>query len=256
MKSPNKEHARKILLAMDIESQSLAAREIALSLANRLNAELIALFVEDEDLLMSAQFPFASEITASSATERKLDYADMERSLRAWSTQMQQQLAKQAQSTNIKYTFRTYRGRITETLMAQSETSSLLVFSGLRITHYPILHTAHTIYLFVDDSSDLDHCLTIAKQLILEGVSQIAFIDTGRDKSVEKIRAAIEALPRNAIHIMAKKFGDNLSRELASVMRKTPGMLVLVPSTHHICQQKGAFKELQKNLSCPIVVVN
>ena len=98
---------------MDIGSQNLAARDIALSLAARLHAELIGLFVEDEDLLISAQFPFAREIIASYAAERKLDYADMERSLRAWSSQMQQQLAEQAQHINIKYSFRTFRGRKT-----------------------------------------------------------------------------------------------------------------------------------------------
>ena len=251
-----KEQARKILLALDIASQSLAARDIALSLANRLQAELIALFIEDEDLLRSAQFPFASEIIASSAMERKLDYADMERSLRAWSTQMQQQLLKQAQQTNTKCTFRTFRGRKTETLFAQTETSSLLVFSGLRITHYPSARLAHTLYLLVDDHSDLQHSLTIVKQLISKDINHIVFIDSGSEQSGGKISAAIESLSKTGVHILAKKLNQNLSLELALMIKKLPAALVLVPGKHQLCQQMDTFKALQKNLACPMVVVN
>ena len=254
--SQDKDKARKILLAMDIASQSLAASKIAFSLAHRLQAELIGLFVEDEDLLASTQFPFASEIIASTAAERKLDYSDMERSLRAWSSQMQKQLLKQAQHTNIKCSFRTFRGRKIETLLAQTETSSLLVFSGLRISHYPTHDIAHSVYLLVDDNSDLGHSLKLVKQLISEGINHVVLIDTGKEKSRDKVSTAVDTLSKTNTHILAKKLSEPLSKELGAIIKNFPAVLVLVPAAHEICQQTNAFKELQKNLSCPVVVVN
>lgn len=252
----DKDKAKKILLAIDIASQSLAAREMALSLAYRLQAELIGLFVEDEDLLVSAQFPFASEVIASSATERKLEYADMERSLRAWSIQMQQQLQKQAQLVNIKCSFRTFRGRKTETLLAQTEVASVLVFPGLRISHYPLKSKAHSVYILIDDNCDMKHTMTVAKQLAAEGIDQVVFIDGGKKASREKIRAAIETLSKSNTHTIAKKMDKNLPRELAQIIKHIPAALILIPAGHRIRQQIDAFKELQKILSCPVVVVN
>jgi len=250
------EKVAKILLALDIASHNLAARNFALSLANRLKAELIGLIVEDEDLLTSAQYPFSSEIRTGSGSERKLSYANMERSLRAWSTQMQQQILKQARQANIKCSFRTFRGRKTEILLEQTETTSFLVFSGLRTTYYPRQQRAHTIYILVDDESDLDRCLTIAKQLVAEGIDNVVFINSGNQHAKEMIATATGDLSGTGARTMEEKLQSDFSQQLVSMIRNHPATVVLVPATHQICRQSQKFKELQQYLSCPVVVVN
>lgn len=251
-----REQAAKILLALDIASQNLAARDFALSLAGHLQAELIGLFVEDEDLLKSAQYPFSREIVSSSALERKLDYDDMERSLRAWSTQMQQQLLKQAKLANVKFSFQTFRGKKTETLLQQTVTSSLLIFSGLRSSRYSIQRRAHTAYVLVDDDSDLLHSVTIIKQLAAEDIDNIIFINTDDIHSQDKITTAIDSLSDTRAQILTKNVKENLAQQLAVLNRNLAAAVVLVPASHKICQQMPAFKELQIYLSCPVVVVN
>ena len=250
------EKAAKILLALDIASQNLLARNIAFSLAGRLQAELIGLFVEDEELLASAQYPFALEITAGSASERKLEYADMERSLRAWSTQTQQQLLQQAQQAKIKCSFRTFRGRKTEIFLGQNETPGLLVFSGLRASIYVSQRISHTAYLLVDDNSELDHSLQVIKQLIDEGITDIALIDNGDQQSKHKITQAVEHLSKLGARSYVKQLPSDIPQQLAQTVKELPAAVVLVPASHHICRQLTAFKELQGYLSCPVVVVN
>lgn len=248
----------KILLALDITSQDLAARDFALSLAGRLQAELIGLLVEDEDLLASAQYPFASEINASSASERKLEYADMERSLRAWTTQTQQQLLKKAQEEKIKCSFRMLRGRKTQIFLEQSEAPSLLVFSGLRTSFYLTQRKPHTVYLLVDDNSNLEHSLLIIRQLIGEGINDVVIINNGSEKSRDKISTAIDQITKLHAHAQVKelKLDTDIPQQLSVVTRKQSAVVILVPASHQICQQLPVFKEMQNYVSCPVVVVN
>ncbi|MBK7177644.1 MAG: universal stress protein [Chloroflexi bacterium] len=53
---------QRILVALDASPHSLAALEAAIDLAERLDAELQGLFVEDINLLRLAQLPFAREL--------------------------------------------------------------------------------------------------------------------------------------------------------------------------------------------------
>ena len=61
----------RILFALDPSRQNRAALERALTLAERLRAELIMLFVEDENLLHLVNLPFAREVHRISASERR-----------------------------------------------------------------------------------------------------------------------------------------------------------------------------------------
>jgi len=249
------EKALTILLAMDIASQNMAARDFALSLARRLKAEIIGLIVEDEILLQSTQYPFASEIVSGSAVERKLDYSNMERSLRAWSTQTQNQLSMQAQRANIKCSFRTYRGRTTETLLGQSESASLVIFSGLRISRFQTRPRSHIAYILVDDNTNLENSLKILSQLMNEGMSEIVFIKSGKEQSKAIIEPATQALLNSGIQTHVKTIETNLPQQLAIVLRNQPAAVVIIPATHSVFQETKSFRELQNYLSCPVLVV-
>ncbi|MFW5810637.1 MAG: universal stress protein, partial [Thermodesulfobacteriota bacterium] len=53
---------RRILVALDASPASLEGLKTAAELAERLNAELYGLFVEDIDLLRAVELPFVTEI--------------------------------------------------------------------------------------------------------------------------------------------------------------------------------------------------
>ena len=73
---------RRILVALDASAHSLAAVEAAARLAEKVDAELEGLFVEDVNLIRLARLELAREIDVLSARLRDLESQQLERQLR------------------------------------------------------------------------------------------------------------------------------------------------------------------------------
>ena len=117
---------RRILVALDASTHSLAALEAAAALAAALEAELRGLFVEDINLLRLAGLPFAREVHYPAAGDRPLERASMERQLRALATQARQALAAVAGRRRVRWSFTVVRGHVAaEVLTAARETDLL-----------------------------------------------------------------------------------------------------------------------------------
>lgn len=70
---------RRILVAPETSTQSLAALKTAVTLAAELGADLEGLFVEDVNLVRVASLPIARRILYPSGDEEPLDSSLMER---------------------------------------------------------------------------------------------------------------------------------------------------------------------------------
>lgn len=251
------------MLAVEFAYQNPDARDLALYLANQLKSELVGLFFEGEDLLLSAQYPFSREIVAISADERVLDMDEMQRSLRAWSRHMQQQLQAQANKKNIKCSFHLLSNRQSQSLINQAEAFNLLIFSGQRAIHYPLNRHAHTVCVLIDDNSRLQHTTSILMQVIPRGINHILFIDNGGEISNSLIRSTISALDSESkirTHFQVRKISDELQNDpllfdaLRNITRHHSISFVLLPGGHHLLGRPDLFKLLQQNISCPLVV--
>ena len=120
------EPIRRILLALDAVGHSPRLLETATRLAARLDSELHALFVEDQNLLRLAALPFAREVRLTSATTRRLQNPEMERALRAQATRAQQALAVVAERMNVRWTFRVTRGDVATEVAGESLQTDLV----------------------------------------------------------------------------------------------------------------------------------
>jgi nucleotide-binding universal stress UspA family protein len=124
---------RRILVALDASSGSLAALEEAAQLASRLEAELSGLFIEDIDLLNLAALPFSREAPTLARTGRMLDPATIERELRCKAGQARRAMERIAQSRHLRWSFRVARGRVeTEIKNAAQEVDLVAVGQGMR----------------------------------------------------------------------------------------------------------------------------
>lgn len=98
--------------------------------ASALQAELLGLFVEDEQLLRFAELPFAREIGYPSATRRPIDRASVERAFRLKAEDLRRACARASQTCSISWSFRVARGALAEQLFAavseRAETTLLL----------------------------------------------------------------------------------------------------------------------------------
>jgi hypothetical protein len=110
-----------------------AGLEALAQLAEELQAELLALFVENADLLHLAALPFAREVGFPSAIRRSLDSAAMERSLQALAAELRRACDAALGASSVKWSFRVARGSPAAALAAaaaESGAATLLVPSG------------------------------------------------------------------------------------------------------------------------------
>jgi nucleotide-binding universal stress UspA family protein len=118
---------RRILVALDASPASMAALDLAAELAVRYQAELMGVYVEDIDLLRSADIPLVKEIGYYSGTSRKIDSPHIERQLRAQAHRIERILASIAQKANLRWSFRSTRGVIHGELLTAAEGTDLII---------------------------------------------------------------------------------------------------------------------------------
>lgn len=118
---------RRIIVGLEPAPRSRAVLEAAAELAVRMEAELVGLFVESQDLLHFAGLPFAREVGFTSATKRALDVESMERALRALAKEAQGTLAAIAERTPVQWSFRVARGSLAAELFAAVEEADLVI---------------------------------------------------------------------------------------------------------------------------------
>ena len=118
---------RRILIAIDASPASLAALDLAVDLAIRYQAELVGIYVEDINLLRSADIPFTEEVGTFSGATRQIDSSHIERELRAQGRRVEQLLSSIAKRSNLRWTFRSTRGLIPSELLAAATGSDLII---------------------------------------------------------------------------------------------------------------------------------
>lgn len=131
---------RRIVIGLDVSPQARGALDTAASLAHRMEAELVGLFVEREELIRLAGLPFACEVCLPSAQTRGIDLKRMERSLRAMAEESRRLLAAAARRQTpplrghsgappLRWSFQVTRTAPGQTLSGPGDPSDLLVLA-------------------------------------------------------------------------------------------------------------------------------
>lgn len=108
----------RILVAIDASAHSLAALEAAAELAESHGAELVGLFVEDEDLVRLAAISTSREIDLFSAERRVLEREAVEKMFRRQEARAREILHRVAERRSVRSVhFDTARGRVTRVLL-------------------------------------------------------------------------------------------------------------------------------------------
>lgn len=118
--------SRRIVVALDASSYSLAALRAAAEVAALLDVDLEGLFIEDINLLYLCGFPFSHEIGSYTATARRMENAIVERQLRTQATMIQKALDRVALKLPIRWTFQVRRGSVVNELLTAAQDAELL----------------------------------------------------------------------------------------------------------------------------------
>ncbi|MBB3188993.1 universal stress protein [Halomonas cerina] len=117
----------RVLALLDASRHSLAALTAAVDLAVSRHADLVALFVEDQDLLGSTGFPFAREIGACSGQARRLSRSDLEASLAHQARRVTEALEAAVIGREVHHELRVSRGRVVSEALSLAGPGDLLV---------------------------------------------------------------------------------------------------------------------------------
>jgi len=118
---------RRVIVGLEGLPRSRAALQAAADIAARSEAELLALFVEDANLLEWAALPFAREVGFPSALTRAPDPLALERTLRALARDAERMLAALARGTPLRWSYRVARGALMRELLAAAAETDLVV---------------------------------------------------------------------------------------------------------------------------------
>ncbi|WP_162622984.1 universal stress protein [Billgrantia lactosivorans] len=124
--APSLDVAR-VLALLDASRHSLAALAAAVDLASQRHVELVALYVEDLDLLSSAAFPFACEIGAQSGLTRPLTPDSLQASIAHQLQRVQQALAAAVAGRDLRHRLVVSRGQIAAEALSRSGPGDVLV---------------------------------------------------------------------------------------------------------------------------------
>ena len=143
---------RRIVVGLEALPRSRAALRAAADIAARTQAELLALFVEDANLLEWAGLPFAREVGLASAVPRTLDAVAMERRLRVLAREAERSLAEIARGTSLRWSYRVARGALmTELLAAAAENDLVVAAAVAEWTPRRLASSAHAAVLLVQE---------------------------------------------------------------------------------------------------------
>ena len=118
---------RRIVVALDSSAHSRSAFEAAAVLAQRLDAELEGLFVEDIDLVRLAGLPFGNEVSFSTGETRPFDGGALEQQLAQEISRARRLVEERAHTLHLRSHFRVARGKIDAEVIAASGNADLLI---------------------------------------------------------------------------------------------------------------------------------
>lgn len=116
----------RIVVALDSSAHARAAMEAAADLAERLRAEILALFVEDAELARLAALPFATEI-GSDATARPFDLPRVERHFRSHVREARATCERTAERRRVVARFEVVRGSVSGEILAAAEGAEMVI---------------------------------------------------------------------------------------------------------------------------------
>lgn len=273
------ERLRRILVAMDPSPHARVALEMAARLAALLEAELEAIYVQDERLLRLEGVALLREVDSVSGRVRRLQRGDVERQLQAEAATVRRLLSSVGSRLGIHWTFRVARGLVSDevaaaaagfdlvTLGVRSRTAGrgagstvralvargagpvMIARRGMRLS--PDVHV-------LDDGTEAGRrAVEVGERLTRAPASALTVhVATGEEPEeaadrMEAVRRRLGAQGRSDAVVEVAE--DDPAGPAAILSRRSCGLLV-VPGTQLRAAERGLERLLQQ-AGCPILIV-
>ena len=128
---------RRVLLALGTASGDPAAMERAAALAARLRGELMALYVEDIDVVRLAELGSISALSTVTAAPRQFATGHLRESLRLQAARLRRELEGVAARRQVKCAFQMRQGRLLAEVLSAAAADDLVVISWAGVERLP-----------------------------------------------------------------------------------------------------------------------
>jgi nucleotide-binding universal stress UspA family protein len=270
---------RRVLVALDSSPSSLAALEAAADIAAAVDAELLGLFVEDVELLHSAEHPMTRQVTSFSGALQPLDAEQMRLQLRTLAARARAALAAAGQRSGVRCSFRVRRGTVAAVLLeelAEADVVSLgrvgwsatgedrLGTTARRLIEESAPASAllarrgrvlgSSVWVLFDGSPEARRALTVGAGLCGDRPLDVVVIgrdEKARERLVSEVKADLAGKGRPPrLHDAA---ASHPSEALVALRGETIGLLV-VPA--NVAQQaKRGLSALLADVDVPVLIV-
>jgi nucleotide-binding universal stress UspA family protein len=269
----------RILLALDATCGDADCLLIAVELAARLEAELVGLFVEDENLIRLAGLPFVRSVSPLTATPTSLTLDITERELKSFASRAERHLAGAAEQRRVKWTFRVVRGQVAREIAAASEDHDLVAVAetapralthssvGRTIRHAvsgagrpllllrPGVKTEGPIVVIYDGTQAAAEALDIALQLLVGIDAALEVFLAG--ETVERARDLTQALRERSAGRTTIRIHRFPTVDFALLRRALNGMnagLLLLAAESPVLAGRSV-DEVMRSVPCPVMLL-
>jgi nucleotide-binding universal stress UspA family protein len=272
-----RDHITRILVALDASPNSLAALRTAIDLAQRMQAEVLGIFIEDINLHRLGNLPFALEIGHYTARSRQINSHHIRLQLRAQSRRARIMLEKLAKEAHVRWSYRVLKGSTADLKEVATEADLIVLgrtgWSGRRrlgstvqfmVSHYPsrtliigARSGARNHILVVYDGSDSSRrALESASDLITDsgGFLTVGITAKSSEQAKQLQREAFRWLISQGIEPRFRWI-IGWSPEKIKYLAHSEECLLILPRSIEPLQEKSVF-ELLNEVECPVLLVS
>lgn len=246
---------RRIMLALDALNCEMELIEAAVRIAAKLDAELDALFVEDDDVFAVAALPITREISLSSAREREISGQGVEQALRCLSREAEQRFADITRRRRVKGRFQVMRARREQAIGDAALQVGLLLLQPRERALVRVRvreGIPSRVMVLCGQTPATRSALEIGLRLARDDHHVLEVIVAG-----ELETASRQDLEASGLRIVVRAFPTTSSLlEMLAVVDDRPGNTLLVPGDlYHVADRAVVLDRLSR-LHCQTLLVN
>ena len=272
---------RRILVALDASPHSEAALEAAAQLAAAFGAELRGVFVEDIDLLRSAELPITREVRSFVLPAQTMSARQIRRRMKRQAEQARAALERAARHSEVQYTFNVVRGRVSAKLLEAAAETDLIALgkaSTAQSSRRKLGSTARAVLLqatapvlvlrealrgtspilvYYDGTDQAERALRLAAQLVRNDKTRplTVLLPADSTQEIQRLRDAVterygRSLPRLTVHPLTRVE----AARLATVAYAKGQGLVIIPAESPPLQDAN-LQQFLYEVDRPVLVV-
>jgi nucleotide-binding universal stress UspA family protein len=250
---------RRIAITLDAFELSAHALEQAVRLAERMNAQLEGIFIEDIDLIQIAELPFLREVRTSSRSEDVISPGRMEQELRALARRAERLLSEHATRHNVTWTFRIWRGSIDTDLLAADVEADVFALTrlGSALTRSRILPARCTAVSVLFSGTEASfRALDTAVSLATDPQRQLNILLSARDEAGREQlqQQASERLGKQADNAHFIHLHDGSIADLLDILSDTHSAVLIMERNSKLLQS-ATLRQSLNSLDCPLLIV-